>query len=183
MRRVVILSLVFAAAACSKSDSSKHTGTAPPVKSTAGQGGARSGAGPTTVGGAPSEGERAAPDGAKDGTAPDDEFQVEALGVTGAAGAETVARVVVRPGKGFHMNKDYPTKLSLELPAGVTSAKAVLMPADAEAFDDNQLAFAVKLTPAAAGDYSIPATLKFAVCTDSTCNPKKQAIALSLKAQ
>ncbi len=177
MRRVVILSLVFAAAACSKSDSSKHTGTSPPVKSTAGEGGARSGAGPTAVGGAPSEGERAAPG------AVDDEFHVENAAVTGAAGAETVARVVVRPGKGFHMNKDYPTKLSLELPAGVTSAKAVLMPADAEAFDDNQLAFAVKLTPAAAGDYSIPATLKFAVCTDSTCNPKKQAIALSLKAQ
>jgi hypothetical protein len=173
MRRVVILSLVFAAAACSKSDSSKHTGTSPPVKSAAGEGArAPSGAGPTA-----DQGEIAAPG------AVDNEFHVEATGVTGAAGAETVARVVVRPGKGFHMNKDYPTKLSLELPAGVTSAKAVLMPADAETFDDNQLAFAVKLTPAAAGDYSIPATLKFAVCTDSTCNPKKQAIALSLKAQ
>ncbi|MBK9037159.1 MAG: hypothetical protein IPL61_38930 [Myxococcales bacterium] len=91
--------------------------------------------------------------------------------------------MVVRPGKGFHMNKDYPTKLSLELPAGVSSAKAVLEPADAEAFDDTQLAFSIKLTPAAAGDYSIPGTLKFAVCTDSTCNPKKQTIALSLKAQ
>ena len=172
MRRAVIVSLVLAAA-CSKSDSSKNTGTSPPVKSTAGEGAAR--------GAAPSGGgaERAAPGN----NAPDDEFHVEATGVTGAAGAETVARVVVRPGKGFHMNKDYPTKLSLELPAGVTSAKAVLEPADAEAFDDNQLAFAVKLTPAAAGDYSIPATLKFAVCTDSTCNPKKQAIALSLKAQ
>ena len=54
---------------------------------------------------------------------------------------------------------------------------------DAEAFDDNQLAFAVKLTAASAGDYSIPGTLKFAVCTESTCNPKKHAIALALKAQ
>jgi hypothetical protein len=114
---------------------------------------------------------------------PDDSFQVVADGTAGAAGAETVARVVVRPGKGFHMNKDFPTKLTLELPAGVSSPKPVLVPADAESFSDDELAFAIKLTAVSAGDYSIPATLKFAVCTDSTCNPKKQSLALSLKVQ
>ena len=176
MRRLAVAAVLLAVVACKKADSTKPSGASP------------SGAPPVATGG-----ERGAPGGAIKGGgvgaapaapgAPDDQYQVEAAAVSGAPGAETVARIVVRPGKGFHMNKDYPTKLSLELPAGVTSVKPVLEPADAEAFDDNQLAFAVKLTAASAGDYSIPGTLKFAVCTESTCNPKKHAIALALKAQ
>ncbi|MBP8811250.1 MAG: hypothetical protein KBG48_18760 [Kofleriaceae bacterium] len=178
MNRWVLLALL-AAAACSKSNKSGAAGGAPPVETgpaTAGAGAARGGPGEGAVAGGPAAEKVIAP-----GT--DSEFAVEATPAAGAAGAELVARVVVRPGKGFHMNKDYPTKLTLEVPAGVTTAKPVLLPADAEAFDDNQLAFAVKLTPAAAGDYSVPATLKFAVCTESTCNPKKTAVALALKAQ
>ncbi len=174
MRRLAVAAVLLAVVACKKADSTKPSGsppggTAPVATGDRGASGAIKGGG---EGAGP-----AAPNG------PDDQYQVEAVAVTGAPGAEAVARVVVRPGKGFHMNKDYPTKLSLELPAGVTSAKPVLEPADAEAFDDNQLAFAVKLTPTSAGDYSIPGTLKFAVCTESTCNPKKHAIALALKAQ
>jgi hypothetical protein len=169
MRRLAVAAVLLAVVACKKADSTKPSGSPPGGTAPAGgdrgaiKGGVE-GAGPATPSG------------------PDDQYQVEAVAVAGAPGAETVARVVVRPGKGFHMNKDYPTKLSLELPAGVTAAKPVLEPADAEAFDDNQLAFAVKLTAASAGDYSIPGMLKFAVCTESTCNPKKHAIALALTA-
>ncbi len=177
MRRVALAAVLLAVVACKKADSTKPSGSPPGGNRAAATGGGDRGAPGGAIKGGAEGGGPAAPN------APDDQYQVEAVAVTGAPGAETVARVVVRPGKGFHMNKDYPTKLSLELPAGVTSAKAVLEPADAEAFDDNQLAFAVKLTPASAGDYSIPGTLKFAVCTESTCNPKKHAIALALKAQ
>jgi|JI10StandDraft_1071094.scaffolds.fasta_scaffold25328_4 hypothetical protein len=187
MNRWVLLALL-AAAACSKSNKSGAAGGAPPVDTapgTAGKGGGADGAGGAARGGPAEGGAAVGGPGAEKVIAPgtDPEFAVEATPVSGAPGAEVVARVVVRPGKGFHMNKDYPTKLTLEVPAGVATAKPVLLPADAEAFDDNQLAFAVKLTPAAAGDYSVPATLKFAVCTESTCNPKKTAVALALKAQ
>lgn len=178
MNRWVFVALL-AAAACSKSNQSAGGGAPAPSESGV-KGAARGGAGTpggATEGAVAGGGVDTAPSG------PDGEFLVEATPAAGAAGAETVARVVVRPGKGFHMNKDYPTKLTLEVPAGVTTSKAVLLPADAETFDDNQLAFAVKLTPAAAGDYTVPATLKFAVCTESTCNPKKTAVALAVKAQ
>jgi len=99
-----------------------------------------------------------------------------------AAGGEAVARLVVRPGSGYHMNKDFPTKLTLEPPAGVTLSKLVLEPGDAEKFSDTELAFAVQMTASAAGEYTIPGTFKFAVCTDTTCDPKKQKVALVLKA-
>lgn len=162
------------AVSCSKADSSSQTGSAPPVN-------APSSAGATGAKGAAPEG--AIPSDQPTGPSGNsDEFKLDVVPQP-AAGLEQAYKVSVAPGKGFHMNKDYPTKLSLELPAGVTSVKPVLEPADAEAFDDNQLAFAVKLTAASAGDYSIPGTLKFAVCTESTCNPKKHAIALALKAQ
>ncbi|MEZ4404332.1 MAG: hypothetical protein R3B06_30205 [Kofleriaceae bacterium] len=175
MNRVVFLAVVVAAAAaCSSCKKSKPAASEPVAKGGASADpGARGGVAATPPGGA----DLGAPAGA------DDQFQVETSVAPAAPGAEAVARVVVRPGKGFHMNKDYPTKLSLELPAGVTAAKTVLEPADAETFDDTQLAFAVKLTAATAGEFAVPGTLKFAVCTDSTCNPKKQAIALALKAQ
>lgn len=113
----------------------------------------------------------------------DTSFAIEHAAVTGAPGGEQVARVVVKPGKGYKMNKEFPTKLTLMLPVGVSSPKEILLPADAEAFTEQQLAFAVKLTAADKGDFKIPAVLKFAVCTDSTCDPKKQTIELALKAQ
>lgn len=178
--------LAAVAAGCSKSDASKPTGTAAAATPPEARGGVASG-GPA-VGGGPA-GVIGGPAGAAEGAvaaggpdAPDDSFLVETAEVAGVAGGENVARVVVRPGKGFHINKDYPTKLTLELPERVSSPKAVLEPADAEAFTDNQLVFAVKLTAAGKGAFTIPATLKFAVCTDSTCNPKKRSIALSLTA-
>ena len=185
-RRAVVsavLALVSAGglAACKKASSSKTPEGAPAAKGGSPDGtaarGAPEGGGPGAPGGAVAGGGAPATGG------PDDQYQLETAAVTGAPGAEAVARVVIHPAKGFHMNKDYPTKLTVELPAGVTTGKTVLEKADAETFDDNQLAFAVKLTAAAAGDYSIPATLRFAVCTESTCNPKKQTIALALKAQ
>jgi hypothetical protein len=99
-----------------------------------------------------------------------------------AAGADTIARLVVDPGSGYKMNLEFPTKLTLEPPVGVTLAKTVLEPADAESFSEKGLVFAVKMSAPSAGEYTIPATLKFAVCTEATCDPKKQKVALVLKA-
>lgn len=172
---LLVAALAGSVLGCSKADSAANKGSTPPVNEPAT---ARTGA---TV--APTDPEGAAPadNGAQSG--PDDSFQIENVAGASATGGEAVARIVVRPGKGYHMNKDYPTKLTLQLPAGVSSPKPVLVPADAEAFTETQLAFAVKLTAGTAGDYTIPATLKFAVCTDSTCDPKKRSIELQLKAQ
>jgi len=106
------------------------------------------------------------------------------------AGAEVIAKVTVTPGAGYHVNTEYPTKLTLTPPQGVTLAKAELAAGghdnakgDADALDEKQLAFAVKLTPAASGSYTINGNFKFAVCDKSQCLPKREAIAITVAAK
>jgi hypothetical protein len=100
-----------------------------------------------------------------------------------AGGAEAVATVKVTPGAGYKMNHEYPTKLTLAATEGVTPAKSPLLKADAAKFSDHELAFAVKLTPAKAGAYTVNGTLSFAVCTDATCDPKTEKIAINVVAK
>jgi hypothetical protein len=106
------------------------------------------------------------------------------------AGAEAVAKITVTPATGYHVNTEYPTKLTLTSPQGVTLAKAELVAGghdkakgDADDFDEKQLAFAVKLTAAATGSYTINGSFKFAVCDASQCLPKKETIAITVAAK
>jgi hypothetical protein len=100
-----------------------------------------------------------------------------------AAGGEVTLRVRVTPGTGYKMNAEFPTKLTLEPTAGVTLGKSSLVLADAEKFDDHQLVFAVKATPVASGSYTVNGKIKFAVCTDATCDPKKRNVAFAVTAK
>jgi hypothetical protein len=106
------------------------------------------------------------------------------------AGAEAVAKVTVTPGAGYHVNTEYPTKLTLTSTQGVTLAKEKFVAGghdnakgDADALDEKQLAFAVKLTPAASGSYTINGDFKFAVCDASQCLPKRETIAITIAAK
>jgi hypothetical protein len=98
------------------------------------------------------------------------------------AGAECVAHVTVTPGSGYHVNQEFPTKLVVTPIDGVTVAKAEQHKEDAAAFSETKLQFDVKMTPAKAGTYKVAALLKFAVCTESSCDPKKREIAFDVAA-
>jgi hypothetical protein len=97
-----------------------------------------------------------------------------------AAGSAATASVKVTPGAGYKVNQEYPIKLTLDPTEGVSADKAVLGKADVAAFDEHQLAFAVKLTPTKAGTYTINGKVAFAVCTAATCDPKTEKIAINL---
>jgi len=108
------------------------------------------------------------------------------------AGAEAIAKIVVTPGSAYKVNTEFPTKLTLENADGVTIAKAELKAGgqdkakgDAEVFEESNLTFAVKLTPAKSGSYTIHGSFKFAVCdkAGSTCLAKKEPIAIQVAAQ
>jgi hypothetical protein len=106
------------------------------------------------------------------------------------AGSEAIAKVIVTPGKGYHVNTDYPVKLTLTSPAGVTLAKAEYLAGgsakgkgDADVLDENQLAIAVKLTAAQSGSYTINGNFKFAVCDKDQCLAKKETIAIAVAAK
>jgi hypothetical protein len=111
---------------------------------------------------------------------------------TTTAGNESIVKIVVKPSSTYKVNTEYPTKITLETTDGVTIAKAELKAGgtdkakgDAEVFEESGATFAVKLTPAKSGSYTINGNFKFAVCdkAGSTCLPKKEPIAIQVAAQ
>jgi hypothetical protein len=109
----------------------------------------------------------------------------------GKAGSELTSNVKVTPAGAYHVNVEFPVKLTLEPPAGVTLAKTEFTAGgmdkkqgDAIAFSEQALAFAVKATADKAGTYDIKGTFKFAVCTNNNtqCLAKKQPITVTVAA-
>jgi hypothetical protein len=107
-----------------------------------------------------------------------------------AAGTEAVAKIVVTPKTGYHVNTEYPIKLTLDPPANVKLDKQELTAGghdkakgDAEALDETQLVLAIKMTPAQSGSYTINGTFKFAVCDKDQCLAKKEPIAIQIAAK
>jgi hypothetical protein len=149
-------------------------------------------------------GEQAAVTGSPEGAAPvgapapadDPRFHLQpeegALTVdTGEAkaGAEATAAVKLAPGTGYHIATDYPIKLTLEAPTGVTLAKTELtaggrnkVQGDAQTLSEQSLAFAVKATAEKAGAYEIKGVFKFGICEKDSCHPKKQPITITVAA-
>jgi hypothetical protein len=98
-------------------------------------------------------------------------------------GAKVTVSVEITPKAGFHLNKDFPTKLTVTPPAGVTVAKAEQSAADAVAFEPGHGTWQVVFTADSAGAKAFTGRMKFAVCTDTTCNPQKQDLAWSTAVQ
>lgn len=187
-----------AAMGCSKPAANQDTGSKP-IASEGGQkvvvpgaDGARSGAPRMTMEGAnPTV-------GAAGGAGADDAFRLQPnegkltieIPADARPGAETIAKVLVTPATVYKINLEFPTKLTLESPAGVTLAKAQYVAGghdkakgDAEAFDEKQLAFAVKLTPSATGTHTVTGKFKFAVCDKDVCLAKSEQISIAVAAK
>lgn len=106
------------------------------------------------------------------------------------AGTETIAKIKVTPAAGYHVNTEFPTKLTLTAPEGVTLAKSELKAGgmdkgkgDADVFEEQSLELGIKLTAAKSGSYTINGTFKFAVCDKDSCRPKKETIAIQVAAK
>jgi hypothetical protein len=198
---LVLGSALVAAPACSKSAGNQETGA---TQVTGAPGAGAQGAmekvmvpGATTPPPSfPSANGAAGPaEGTTAGQADEDPFRlkpeegqlaIEAPAPT-APGTEVTARIVVTPAGPYKINKEFPTKLTLEGPEGVAIAKAQLTAGgadqskgDADAFEDKQLAFTVKLTPSQAGNHTVNGTFRFAVCDKDTCLSKKEQIQIAV---
>lgn len=97
-----------------------------------------------------------------------------------AVGREGVVTIAAVPQGPWHINLDFPTKLALAAPDGVTLAKADLAKGDAAKLDDKSAEFAVKFTPSSAGDKSFTGEFKFAVCQDEACSPVTEKLAFKV---
>jgi hypothetical protein len=196
MSRLALLVLCVAAA-CSKSAGNQDKIASPPAPAAGGSPEViavpQAGTGPAM--GHPAQ--AAAPAPAPSG-ADDDRFKLRPeegrLAIESPAdakaGSESIAKITVTPGAGYHVNTEYPIKLTLTSPTGVALAKAEFVAGghgnpkgDADALDEKQLAFAVKLTPAASGSYTINGNFKFAVCDHDQCLAKKETIAIAVAAK
>lgn len=194
---VLVSVLGLAAAGCSKPAANQETGTAT-AKSDMGGGkvAVPGGEAPKMASGMGGTESTGGAIGAKGGGG-DDPFRLKPeegrLAVEApkdvVAGAEFTAKILVTPVGPYKINKEFPTKLTFETAAGVTLAKSQLtagghdqVKGDADAFEDKQLAFTVKLTPAS-GNHTINGTFKFAVCDKDTCLAKKEQISFVVAAK
>lgn len=96
------------------------------------------------------------------------------------AGSEGTVKVTMVPKAPWHMNLDFPTSLALRPTDGVQLAKAEMKKADAIKLDDTSAEFAVKFTPAAAGEKQFTGIFKFAVCQDEACSPVTEEVAFKV---
>jgi hypothetical protein len=193
MSRLAVIVLLLSACACTKKSTSQEAAGKPGGTEPAG----------TKIGGEapPTNGARqvGAPGGEPVKAGDDSRFRLQPdegklaieLPASAKPNTEATAKIVVIPGSEYKVNTEFPTKLTLESPSGVTLAKAELKAGgmdkskgDADVFEEAQLVFAVKLTPAATGTYTVNGTFKFAVCdkAGSTCLAKKEPIAIQVAA-
>ncbi len=120
------------------------------------------------------------PSGAATTAAAGKPYTITVAKVAAKKGQPATATVLIRPAAGYHVNKDFPTSLKLKLPAGVTAQKSEMNKADAQ-LSEQQGSFQVVLTSAEAGKKTVPGDLKFAVCTDTTCDPQKSPVSIEME--
>jgi hypothetical protein len=130
---------------------------------------------------------------------PDDRLRLHAdegtLAITppadAKAGAEAIVTILVTPKTGYHVNTEFPIKLTLDAPpSGVTLARTEWKAGgsskdkgDADALDEQHLALSIKMTAAASGTYTLNGSFKFAVCDHDSCLAKKEPIAITVAAK
>jgi hypothetical protein len=98
-------------------------------------------------------------------------------------GAKGSASLEITPKKGWHLNDEFPYKLTVAAPAGTTVAKPEQTKKDTVAFSHQAMKWAIDFTASSAGDKAFTGKVKFAVCTETSCDPKKEELAFHVKVE
>jgi len=99
---------------------------------------------------------------------------------TGAKGSATLE---ITPKKGWHLNDEFPYKLTVTAPAGAKVAKPEQGKKDTVSFSHEKMKWAIDFEASTAGDKAFTGKVKFAVCTETSCDPKKEELAFNVKVQ
>lgn len=78
-----------------------------------------------------------------------------------------------------HLNKEFPTRLTLHAPRDVALAKALLEKDDVT-FDGTAAVLQLAFTPSSPGKKEITGELRFAVCLPDECYPQTKPITLTV---
>ena len=95
----------------------------------------------------------------------------------------TSATIELVPKGSYHLNKEFPTKLTAAAPADVKLKKDTQTIADAVTYNEKLGKWSFEFKTSAAGDKAFTCKFKFAVCTDTTCEPKKEDLAWNVSVQ
>lgn len=97
-----------------------------------------------------------------------------------AAGGDGFVTIGLKPKPGWKINQEFPTKLKVTAPEGVTLAAESQGAGEAASFTEKAAQFKVGFQAGSAGDKAFAATFRFAMCTDATCDPKSADLAWNL---
>ena len=100
-----------------------------------------------------------------------------------ATGAKGSATLEIVPKKGWHLNDEFPYKLTVTPPAGTKVAKPEQGKKDTVAFSRTSMKWAIDFQASSAGDKAFTGKVKFAVCTETSCDPKKEELAFNVKVE
>jgi hypothetical protein len=96
------------------------------------------------------------------------------------AGQASSFGVALTASGGYHVNEEFPIRVTVRAPEGVTLPKGQLVRADAAEFGAERARFDVPFTPVAAGEKRVEVQVDFAVCTPENCMPDQRTLALAL---
>lgn len=100
-----------------------------------------------------------------------------------ASGAHSSATIEIVPKQGWKLNHEFPTKLAVSAPGDIKLKKSEQTVKDAVTFADKSGKWAFEFTVGAAGAKGFVCKMKFAVCTDTTCDPKKEDLAWNVSVE
>jgi hypothetical protein len=109
-----------------------------------------------------------------------DKYDLKIDSKAAKASTKSVASLKITPKGEFHVNVDYPVKLKLVAPAGVTLEKETQVAKDATTFTKDAAEFKVAFTADSPGKKSFTGELKFAVCTEKDCHPQVEKVAFEV---
>ena len=109
-----------------------------------------------------------------------DQYDVTVKSAAAKAKTRATATVSVSPKGPFHVNLEYPVKLTITAPDGVTLEKQKQTKDDAKRFVKEGLDFEVGFVADGTGKKSFSGELKFAVCTDTDCKPSTEKVSFDV---
>ena len=109
-----------------------------------------------------------------------DGYSIVVRGGSGKVNAPITSTISVTATGDHHINKEYPHKVLLTAPDGVTVESAKVMGVVAS---ETSLTFTVVSTLASAGTKGIGGEVKFATCTESSCIPSVEKVTVNVTAQ
>lgn len=108
-------------------------------------------------------------------------YELQIKAPSAKANRKAAATIRVTPTGDFHINKTYPTRLTVNAPEGVKITKQRLSADDAVKLNDSELEFKVDFKAVERGTHKLSGELRFATCREDSCQQYTRKIAIEVE--